>query len=333
MKALQIIGYGDVGKQLKVNNIDKPKVSDNKVLIEVHGASVNPIDYKIVQGALKQLNKLEFPAPIGFDVAGEIVEVGRNVKDFKVGDQVYSRVPTNEPGSIAEYIAVDSTVVTLKPQNVSYNEAAGFPLVGLTTIQAFNWAKLKKGDKVLIHAGSGGIGTFAIQYAKSQGAFVYTTTSTKNVKWVKELGADVVIDYKKENYLDVVKDVDIVYDTLGGDYTEDAFKVIKVGGSVASLVGPIDKETAVELGLNPVFRFVLSFGAKKVMKAAKSKEARYKMILMSPNKEQLDKITTLVQDGKIKPIIDKTFSLDKAIDALLYQKSGRAKGKVIVQVR
>ena len=333
MKALQIIGYGDVEKQLKVNNIDKPKVSDNKVLIEVHGASVNPIDYKIVQGALKQLNKLEFPAPIGFDVAGEIVEVGRNVKDFKVGDQVYSRVPTNEPGSIAEYIAVDSTVVTLKPQNVSYNEAAGFPLVGLTTIQAFNWAKLKKGDKVLIHAGSGGIGTFAIQYAKSQGAFVYTTTSTKNVKWVKELGADVVIDYKKENYLDVVKDVDIVYDTLGGGYTDDAFKVIKVGGSVASLVGAIDKETAVELGLNPVFRFVLSLGAKKVMKASKSKEARYKMILMSPNKEQLDKITTLVQDGKIKPIIDKTFSLDKAIDALLYQKSGRAKGKIIVQVR
>lgn len=333
MKALQITGYGDVKNNLVFSEVEKPTVKDNQVLIEIHSASVNPIDYKIIEGILKQIRKLNFPCPIGFDVAGIVVERGSNVTHLKVGDEVYSRVPSESPGTFAEYIAVDSDVVCLKPSNLNFSESASLPLVGLTTIQSFDKASLKSGNKVLIHAGSGGIGTFAIQYAKSKGAYVYTTTSTKNVEWVKELGADRVIDYKTENYLNIVNNIDIVYETLGGNYTIDAFKVIKNGGKVVSLIGNVDKETARELELNRVFRFMLALKRMKITKQIKHKSAYYKLILMNSNGTQLNEIKKLVEDKLIKPVIDKEFSFSESIDALLYQKSGRAKGKIIIKIK
>jgi len=333
MKALQINGYGDVKSNLSFNEIEKPIVKDNQILIEIYAASVNPIDYKIIEGILKKINKLSFPAPIGFDVAGIVVEKGANVMDFNLGDEVYSRVPSESPGTFAEYIAVNSDAVCLKPSNLNFEQSSCLPLAGLTSIQSFNKANLKSGDKVLIHAGSGGIGTFAIQYAKSKGAYVYTTTSTKNVSWVKELGADRVIDYETENYLDILSNLDIVYDTLGGNYTVDAFDVIKEGGKVVSLTGEVDKETARELKLNGFIRFLLSMKRKKITKQIKKKSAYYKMILMSPNGQQLQEIKKLVEDQSIKPIIDKTFTFSESIDALLYQKLGRAKGKIIIKIK
>lgn len=333
MKALQITGYGDVKNNLVFSEVEKPTVKDNQVLIEIHSASVNPIDYKIIEGILKQIRKLNFPCPIGFDVAGIVVERGSNVTNLKVGDEVYSRVPSESPGTFAEYIAVDSDVVCLKPSNLNFSESASLPLVGLTTIQSFDKASLKSGNKVLIHAGSGGIGTFAIQYAKSKGAYVYTTTSTKNVEWVKELGADRVIDYKTENYLNIVNNIDIVYETLGGNYTIDAFKVIKNGGKVVSLIGNVDKETARELKLNGVYRFMLALKRMKITRQIKHKSAYYKLILMNSNGTQLNEIKKLVEDKLIKPVIDKEFSFSESIDALLYQKSGRAKGKIIIKIK
>ena len=333
MKALQITGYGDAKNNLIFSEVEKPTIKDNQVLIEIHSASANPIDYKIIEGLLKQIRKLTFPCPIGFDVAGIVVERGSNVTNLKVGDEVYSRVPSESPGTFAEYIAVDSDVVCLKPSNLNFSESASLPLVGLTTIQSFDKASLKSGNKVLIHAGSGGIGTFAIQYAKSKGAYVYTTTSTKNVEWVKELGADKVIDYKTENYLNIVNNIDIVYETLGGNYTIDAFKVIKNGGKVVSLVGDVDKETARELKLNGVFRFMLALKRMKITKQIKHKSAYYKLILMNSNGTQLNEIKKLVEDKLIKPVIDKEFSFSESIDALHYQKSGRAKGKIIIKIK
>ncbi len=333
MKALKITGYGDVKNNLVFSEVEKPTVKDNQVLIEIHSASVNPIDYKIIEGILKQIRKLNFPCPIGFDVAGIVVERGSNVTNLKVGDEVYSRVPSESPGTFAEYIAVDSDVVCLKPSNLNFSESASLPLVGLTTIQSFDKASLKSGNKVLIHAGSGGIGTFAIQYAKSKRAYVYTTTSTKNVEWVKELGADRVIDYKTENYLNIVNNIDIVYETLGGNYTIDAFKVIKNGGKVVSLIGNVDKETARELELNRVFRFMLAIKRMKITRQIKHKSAYYKLILMNSNGTQLNEIKKLVEDKLIKPVIDKEFSFSESIDALLYQKSGRAKGKIIIKIK
>ncbi|HAS45219.1 MAG TPA: NADPH:quinone reductase [Microscillaceae bacterium] len=333
MKALQIKGYGDIASNLTFNEVKKPVITDNQVLIEVHAAGVNPIDYKIVEGFMKQFNKLTFPAPIGFDVAGIVVEKGTKVKHLNIGDQVYSRVPSESPGTFAENIAVDSSVVSLKPTSLNFGEAASLPLVGLTTIQSFEKADLKPKDRILIHAGSGGIGTFAIQYAKSKEAYVYTTTSTKNVSWVKALGADRVIDYKSENYLDIVKDVDIVYDTLGGNYTTDAFQVIKQGGKVISIVGEVDKETAQELKLNRFIRFILSLKRRNITKQMQRKSAYYKLVLMKPNIHHLEEIRALTDNKLVKPVIDKSFPFVNAIDALLYQKNGRAKGKVIIEMK
>ena len=333
MKILQIKGYGAIKSNLTFSEIEKPTISDNQVLIEVYAASINPIDYKIVEGALKQVRKLTFPTPIGFDVSGVVIKKGNNVNHLNVGDEIYSRVPSDSPGTFSEFIAINADVVCLKPSNLDFIESSSLPLVGLTTIQSFNKANLKSGDKVLIHAGSGGIGTFAIQYAKSKGAYVYTTTSTENVNWVKELGADRVIDYKTENYLDIVKDVNIVYDTLGGNYTEDAFKVIKDCGKVISIAGAIDDESAKELGLNGLIRFFLRLKSKKITKQANSKSAYYKFIFMTPNGNQLNDITSLVEAEKIKPIIDKIFPFSETIDALVYQKSGRTKGKIVVKMK
>lgn len=333
MKVLHLTGYGDIKSNVTFAEVKKPSIKDNQVLIEIHSAALNPIDYKIIEGHLKQVIKLSFPNPIGFDVAGIVVEKGAKVTHLKVGDEVYSRVPTDAPGTLAEYISVDSEVVSLKPSNLSFSEAASLPLVGLTTIQSFNKVHLKSGDKVLIHAGSGGIGTFAIQYAKSKGAYVYTTTSTKNVGWVKKLGADRVIDYKTEKYLDIVKNIDIVYETLGGEYTADAFKVIKNGGKVVSLAGDIDDETAKELGLNKLIRFILSLKRRKITKLTKQKSAHYKYLAMTANGKQLEDLKNLAEANLIKPVIDKVYPFSEAVEALLYQKSGRAKGKIVINMK
>ena len=333
MRQLFITGYGELTENLSVLETDKPIITNNEVLIEVFAASINPIDYKIVHGVLRLINKLSFPAPIGFDVSGRIVQKGTGVSNLEIGDEVFSRVPTNFPGTIAEYIAVDSSVVAIKPTSINFEEAASIPLVGLTAVQGLDLAKIKEADCVLIHAGSGGIGTFAIQYAKSKGARVYTTTSTNNVSWVKDLGADVVIDYKKEKYLSIVKNVDIVLDTLGGNYTKEAFQVIKNGGKVISLIGEIDGETAKEMGLNFIIRFLLSLKILKINALKKQKNALYRFIFVEPNAKQLKGIANLIDAKKIKPIIDKIFSLENAIDALCYLEKGRAKGKVIIKMK
>lgn len=333
MKALQITGYGKIEKNVELFDVEKPNIKEDQVLIEVHSASVNPIDYKTIEGMLRIIEKLTFPAPIGFDVSGVVVEKGAKVKDINIGDEIYSRVSTKSPGTFAEYVAVDSHLVCLKPNNLDFSESASLPLVGLTTIQSLAQVDLKKGDKILIHAGSGGIGTFAIQYAKSIGAYVYTTTSTPNVEWVKTLGADRVIDYKTENYLEIVSDLDVVYDTLGGKYTYDAFKVIKNGGKIVTIAGDIDKQTAKDMGLNGIFRFILSLKRIRINREIKRKSAFYKFIAMDPNKEQLIEIKHLVESDKIKPVIDKTFPLSESVAALLHQKSGRAKGKIIIKVK
>lgn len=333
MKALQITGYGDVAANLSFAETAKPSLKSNQVLIEVRAAGVNPIDYKIVEGELKQINKLDFPAPIGFDGAGVVVEVGETASGFSIGDEVYTRVPSTGPGTFAEFVAVDADAVCLKPENLDFVEAASLPLVGLTVVQSFEAAGLKPDDRVLIHAGSGGIGSFAIQYAKSKGAFVYTTTSTRNVDWVKDLGADRVIDYKTENYKEIATNLGVVYDTLGGSYTIDAFDQIQLGGRVISLTGDVDAETARELGLNGLFRLILAFKRRKLTKKIKQKSAFYKLILMKADGAQLGDIKALVEAGQIKPVMDqKSFSFSEAVDALLYQRSGRAQGKIVLNM-
>ncbi len=326
MKALQVIKYGDITDSLAINEVSKPAVNAKDVLIAVKAAAINPIDKSIIAGNLQSLIPLPFPSTMAYDVSGTVVAKGDEVTNFEIGDLVYSRVPQEQMGTIADYVAVTSAAVSKKPGNISFEEAAGLPLAGLTALQSLEYACIKENDKVLIHAGSGGVGSFAIQYAKAKGAYVYTTTSTDNVSWVKELGADRVIDYKTEDYKAIVKDADIVFDTLGKNYTLEAFQVVKEGGKVISVVGPLDEDSAKMFGMT---EYKLP---KEIAKLASVKDAEYKFIFMHPNGAHLETIKTMVEDDKIKPIVDKVYPFSKGIEAFTHLATGRAKGKIVIQV-
>lgn len=326
MKALQLVKYGEIKDSLVFNEVSKPTIQANDILIEVKAAAINPIDKSIVLGNLQSLLPIPFPSTTAYDVSGIVVEKGDEVHNFEIGDLVYSRVPQEQMGTIAEYVAVNNIAVSKKPGNISFEEAASIPLAGLTALQSLEHVGIKENDKVLIHAGSGGVGSFAIQYAKEKGAYVYTTTSTNNVKWVKELGADRVIDYKTEDYKTIVKNVDIVFDTLGKNYTLEAFHVIKKGGKIVSVVGPLDEESAQTFGMAD---YKLPEELSKLMS---KKEASYKFIFMHPNGSHLGEIKSLIEDEKIKPIIDKVYPFSESIEAFTHLASGRAKGKIVIKI-
>jgi NADPH:quinone reductase-like Zn-dependent oxidoreductase len=326
MRALQIVKYGEIKDSLAFNEVSKPAVQATDVLIEVKAAAINPIDKSIVLGNLQGLLPIPFPSTSAYDVSGIVVEKGDDVGNFEIGDLVYSRVPQEQMGTIAEYVAVTSEAVSKKPGNISFEEAAGLPLAGLTALQSLEFAGIKADDRILIHAGSGGVGSLAIQYAKAKGAYVYTTTSTGNVEWVKELGADRVIDYKKEDYKTIVKDVDIVYDTLGQEYTSEAFQVVKQGGQVISVVGPLDEETATMFGMAD---YKLP---EELATLSAKKEASYKFIFMHPNGAHLAEIKTMIEDEKIRPIVDTIYPFSESIDAFTHLASGRAKGKIVIKI-
>jgi len=324
------IGYGSLKENLQIQEVEIPKISLNEVLIKVHSASINPHDYKIVLGEFKKMEKLSFPTSVGSDFSGTIIEVGKNIDHFVIGDEVFG----TSHGTIAEFCKADVSTISLKPRNSLFNDISVLPVVGMTTIQSFNRiGGIKKGDKILIHAGSGGVGTFAIQYAKSKGAFVYTTTSAQNSEWVKKLGADVVIDYKKENYLDICSDIDIVFDTLGNQYTFDAFKIIKQGGNVISLLpAEINKQVAKEFRIPKLIAFFLSLKPSKIKKLVKDKNATYEFIFMRPNQLFLLEISNLVKNNRIKPIIEKVFELNNSIDAFEHLAKGHTKGKLVIKI-
>ena len=326
MKALQLIKYGEFKESLAFNEVDKPEVKAKDVLIEVKAAAINPIDKSIVLGNLQAMLPIPFPSGIAYDVSGVVTAKGNEVSDFEIGDLVYSRVPQEQMGTIAEYVAVTSAAVAKKPGNISFEEAASIPLAGLTALQSLEYAEIKENDKVLIHAGSGGVGSFAIQYAKAKGAYVYTTTSSANVAWVKELGADEVIDYKTTDYKSIVKDVDIVFDTLGNNYTLESFDVLKTEGKVVSVIGPLDKDTATMFGMA---EYELP---QDLASQIGTKNADYKFIFMHPNGAHLNEIKTLVEDEKIKPIIDTVYPFSESIEALNHLATGRAKGKIVIKV-
>jgi len=326
MKALQIVKYGEIKDSLAINDIDTPSTQAKDVLIQVMAAAINPIDKSIILGNLQSLLPIPLPATSAYDVSGKVIKKGSEVSDFEIGDLVYARVPQEQMGAIAEYLAVNTSAVSKKPGNLTFEEAASIPLAGLTAMQSLEHVGIKENDKVLIHAGSGGVGSFAIQYAKAKGAYVYTTTSTNNVNWVKDLGADRVIDYKTEDYKTIVREADIVFDTLGKNYTAEAFEVIKEGGKVVSVVGPMDEDSAKMLGMN---EYKLP---EELAQLISEKSASYKFIFMHPNGGHLAEIASLIEDGKIKPIIDKVYPFNESIDAFTHLATGRAKGKIVIKI-
>jgi len=333
MISLMIKKYGDLEQSLEFQEIPVPVIQPNQLLIRTQAASFNPLDYKIVRGDFKAVRKIQFPQGIGRDVSGIVEKIGKSIKGFKVGDKVFSRIDENLVGTMAEYVVSNEKDVALMPSNLSFNEAASIPLAGLTAYQSLvDVAQLSSQENVLIYAGSGGVGTIAIQLAKYLGAHVTATTSTKNVAMVKKLGSDKVIDYTKENFQEQGRQFDVVYDTLGAEHTLNSFKVLKPGGRVISIAGDLDEVTAKQLKLNWFIRFLLSLKVKKIINTASKLDASYRFLLMSPNGTQLKKIAELYESEMIKPIIDKTYNFEESIQALKYLSKGHAKGKVVVKM-
>ncbi len=332
MKAFIIDRYGksEVGR---IGEMPMPNVAANDVLIKIHAASINPLDLKIREGEFKLILPYRLPLILGNDLAGTVVQVGSKVTRFKAGDEVYARASKDRIGTFAEYISIVESAVAFKPKTLNMDEAASIPLVGLTAWQALvERADLKAGQKVLIHAGSGGVGTFAIQLAKHLGATVATTTGTSNVDWVKKLGADVVIDYKTTNFEDVLHDYDVVLDTQGGKTLDNSLKVLKQGGKLISIAGAPDPQFARDIDANWIIKlasYLLSFNIRR---KAKSNGVSYSFLFMKANGEHLHRIAELIDAGKIKPVVDQVFPFESTAEALAYAGKGRAKGKVVISM-
>ncbi|KXY78539.1 NADPH:quinone reductase [Bacillus anthracis] len=332
MKAMIIDKYGKV--PMRMAEVPTPEINEYEVLAEIYAASINPIDFKIRDGKVKMLLKYEMPLILGNDFSGVITKVGSKVTHFKVGDEIYARPRKNKIGTFAEYIAIHEDDIALKPKNLSFEEAASIPLVGLTSYQALHdIMQLQKGQKILIHAGSGGVGTFAIQLAKIMGATVTTTASEAGANLVKSLGADEIINYKTEKFEDILKDYDAVFDTIGGTTLEKSFNIIKSGGNIVSVSGMPNARFGKEFGSGFFKTLLFSLASKKLTALEKKHNARYSFLFMKPSGDQLRTIANYIEAGKIKPIIDRVFSFEDAQKAMEYSEAGRAKGKIIVKIK
>jgi len=333
MKAFILDRYGK-DERLRLGDMPEPDPRDDDVLVQVHAAGVNPLDSKIREGEFKRLLPYRLPLILGHDVAGVVVRVGAKVRRFKAGDQVYARPDEDRIGTFAELIAMNEADVAPKPENLTMEEAASIPLVALTAWQALvEVAQLKEGQKVLIHAGSGGVGTVAIQLAKHLGATVATTTGTANVDLVKGLGADIVIDYKKDDFEKRLSGYDVVLNSLGKDTLEKSVGVLKPGGKLISISGPPDVEFARANGLNWFLQQVVRLLSLSIRKKAKRHRVSYSFLFMRANGEQLRKITALTEAGIIRPIVDRVFPFEETDEALAYVETGRSKGKVVIKMK
>lgn len=334
MRQLQIKSYGPIEDAVAFEDVAKPDVGDSDVLVRVHAASINPIDYKIAAGALQRIQQLKFPAPFGFDCCGTVEAIGREVKNFAPGDRIYTRLPREKMGSFAEYTVVDAKYAAMAPPSLSDTECASLPLVALTTIQALvDRAHAEPDQSLLVHAGSGGVGTFAVQYAKHVlGLHVTTTTSSRNIEWVAGLGADIVVAYDKQDYRTLDARYDIVFDTLGGDTTKQSFGVLKRGGVVISIAGPPDRYFAGQVGAGAVLSLAMRLMGLPIELRAFLASGKYFRFLTESSGFQLEHVAQVVAENKVHAVIDSVFPFDQAIEALEHAAKGRAKGKVVIEM-
>jgi alcohol dehydrogenase len=311
MKAAQINEYGDKDVLKTVDSAQKPQPSEGQVLVEVHAAGVNPFDWKVRAGFMKDFIPINFPATLGGDFSGVVAEVGEGVNTVKVGDKVYGQAnAVGGQGSFAEFTPVQAVQLAAKPQSLDFAEAAAVPLAAASALQALTeHANLQSGQKVLIHGGAGGIGIFAIQLAKNLGAHIATTATSADADFVKSIGADEVIDYKTQKFEEILKDYDVVFDTVGGETTIKSFEVLKPGGVLVSMVGQPDELLA----------------------------KQHNIVAIAQNSnvstDKLQTITELIDSHKLKVNVDKIFPLDQASEALAYLQEGHPKGKVVIKVK
>lgn len=332
MQAFVIDRFGSKDS-VRFGEMPQPELREADVLVRIRAAGVNPLDSKIRAGAFKRILPYRLPLILGNEAAGVVVRVGCRVRRFKPGDEVYARPAKDRIGTFAEFISIREDDLAHKPRVLSMEEAASIPLVGLTAWQALiERAQLKKGQKVLIHAGSGGVGTFAIQLAKHVGAFVATTTGTANIDWVKRLGADVVIDYKKDDFEKILHDYDVVLNSLDGKTLEKSLEVLRPGGKLISISGPPDSDFAKELGSSWILGPVMRMLSYRIRNKAKRRGVSYSFLFMRASGDQLREIGALVDCGAIRPVVDQVFAFESTKEALAYVETGRAKGKVVVKM-
>src|SRR5213083_1997489 len=331
MRALVLKRYGRPD-QIAFADIPRPVPKPDEILVQVHAVGLNPIDTTIPKGTFKPILRIQLPATLGSDLAGVVVGVGSRVTRFKPGDAVFASIFDHGTGALAEVAVVPENAAAHKPASLDFVQAASIPMVGLTSWQALKErAKLKPGQKVFIPAGSGGIGTFAIQLAKHLGAKVGTTTSTGNMELVKSLGADEVIDYKKQEFEKVLRDYDAVLGTVRGDAIKKSLRILKPKSNVVSLIGPPDAAFARARGMNFFMVFVFGLLSRKIIRLARKRDTAYSFLFVHPDGSQLAEIGELLKAGRIRPVIDKVFPFDQAKEALAYLEKGRAKGKIVVQ--
>ncbi|MEW5754728.1 MAG: NADP-dependent oxidoreductase [Pseudomonadota bacterium] len=307
MRAVRIHNYGGA-EQMKLESVAIPKPAESEVLIKVHAAGVNPVDWKIREGYLVEIIPHALPLTLGWDFAGEVAAVGKNVEKWRVGDAVYAHSDLSKNGAYAEYITVSADKIAAKPKTLSWQKSAAVPLVTLTAWQALNdIGHMKQGDRVLIHAGAGGVGIAAIQLAKQAGATVYTTASSRNIEFLKGLGADEVVDYTQQDFSKLA-DFDIVFDTMGGEVLEKSWATLKRGGCLISIAEIPNKELAAKHEVSANFCFVQA------------------------NSDQLSEISELIDSGDITVEVDSVFRLDDIAKAHEKSESGHTRGKIVIEI-
>lgn len=333
MQAFVLERYGKK-RTLRLADMPIPELLDDEVLVQVHAAGVNQLDSKIRDGEFKLILPYRLPLIMGHDVAGVVVRVGPHVRQFKQGDEVYARADDLRIGTFAEFVPVKEASIALKPKGLTMVEAASIPLVALTAWQALiEKGDLKKGQKVFIQAGSGGVGTVAIQLAKHLGATVATTTSTANFALVERLGADVVIDYRTQDFADVLRDYDVVLNSQDNKSLEKSLRVLKSGGKLISISGPPDPEFGKQVGAPGFVRLIMRLLSSGIRRRARTRGVSYSFLFMKANGSQLREITRLFDAGVMHPVMDRIFPFEATNEAMAYVDTGRAKGKVVVKVR
>ncbi len=333
MKAFILESYG-ANRALQLADVPEPQLRDDEVLVQVHAAGVNQLDSKIKDGQFKLILPYRLPLILGHDVAGVVVKAGPRVRQFKPGDEVYARTDDFRIGTFAEFVPVKESSLAPKPKGLTMEEAASLPLVGLTAWQALvETAKLSKGQKVFIQAGSGGVGTCAVQLARHLGATVATTTSAANFELVRSLGADVVIDYRTQDFEDVLHDYDVVLNSQDGKTLGKSLRVLKGGAKLISISGPPDPAFGRNIAAPAFVRLAMRLLSSGVRRRARGRGIDYSFLFMRANGGQLREITRLIEAGAIRPVVDKVFAFESTNEALAYSEAGHAKGKVVIKIR
>lgn len=333
MHALLLNRYGGP-EAAALGTVPRPVPGAGELLVRVHAAGLNPVDFKTREGKLKVIQRYSLPAVMGNELAGVVQTVGPGATRFSPGDRVFARVPKGSMGAFADYAVVPESVTTPMPASIDFETAAGVPLAGLTALQALrDELHLKPGSRVFIPGGAGGVGTFAIQIAKWLGAEVTTTASPRGRDLVERLGADVVIDYTVQDFTDHVRDMDGVFDLLGGETLSKSFSVVKPGATVVSVAALPEPQTALkDLGRGPLLAALFWFASYGLRAQARKHGARYRFLFMHPSGAELAELAQLIEQGVLNPVIDRIFPFEQIGDAFAYLESGRAKGKIVVRM-